>query len=752
MTSTNPSPLPVSPPYTPTSRIASLRPRHNTKPTTIIRTDRHRYNTNTCDPSQSTVYVSDSTLPGAQKGLFADRLFDGLDEDSALVGEYFGGENLTSQDVFNVDYISDYAIQFGTIIRDAWSHVLKKVLCLTGYVNDPLDESLENSMWDIKNSKLYITVKPGSTVRPDQEFLTSYGEHAWFSTKFPFELLQKAIWRYRRQIDLTESGHWPNHPLAHQLFNTEYNGQLPFNFIQCPCTTCRSTHTTSTHIQEPSPTEIERATDPLQEAQPSKPKSFLKPYKAQKINAKHTKPATKYKKPFSPAIRTSTTTPMTSEDTSTNSHTIPLISLAAASNINLDDHILRQLAQYSTTHKAGSDLNREFSKHVYSALGDDPPNAGRGLFALHQIKPFDIVGIYTGGENLTIQDIQANSYKSNYTVQHQHLVRDAQHPKTGTILCDVAFINDSLDTKRHNCEWYIHPNHAHLLLVIATAHIPPDSQLFLPYGPDFWCQDQFSISTLLEAIRCYNIDIHSSPEWKQLKKYKDLCLHLPPPTDSLVIVPNTTSTANLLPTVRIKGGRFGDSIMSIPISSFFTTISRKHPNKANNSRQHGPTPVHTQQGSSLTQGHNSNQLTLQSTTTGTKRKRTQGTSHTVQAPLDQNSKNIQNTPDKTKRKIAEVDCSSQGGDSTLGRRRSRRLNSSLSYPVISTPVPTDPVRPVNRLVTSRDRFDFHVHIHAWRARSGLLPDFISSSFTAANPTSIANSSPTLDYDKHLTDS
>ena len=46
----------------------------------------HRYNANTCDPSQSREYDSDSTLPGKQKGLFAHRLFYGLDKDSALMG------------------------------------------------------------------------------------------------------------------------------------------------------------------------------------------------------------------------------------------------------------------------------------------------------------------------------------------------------------------------------------------------------------------------------------------------------------------------------------------------------------------------------------------------------------------------------------------------------------------------------------------------------------------------------------------
>ena len=93
----------------------------------------------------------------------------------------------------NKDYISDYAIIFGAIIRNFRSHILKKVICLTEYADYPLDKSLRSWMWDIINGKLYITVKPGATVPPDIESITSYGDHAWFSTKFLFELLQKAV-------------------------------------------------------------------------------------------------------------------------------------------------------------------------------------------------------------------------------------------------------------------------------------------------------------------------------------------------------------------------------------------------------------------------------------------------------------------------------------------------------------------------------------------------------------------------------
>ncbi|MFN9906580.1 MAG: SET domain-containing protein-lysine N-methyltransferase, partial [bacterium] len=164
---------------------------------------------------------------------------------------------------------------------------------------------------------------------------------------------------------------------------------------------------------------------------------------------------------------------------------------------------------------------------VYSAEVHSPPGAGKGLFALRDLPAFTLVGIYTGGDNLTPTQVTHPSHVSDYVVTHQHLVRDALDPKTKRILCDVAYINDSLDTNLHNCDWYIHPSYPNLLLVITTTHIPNDAQLYIPYGPDYWCQDKFPIEILLAAINGYNIDIHSQPQWIKLQCYPTLCTHIP---------------------------------------------------------------------------------------------------------------------------------------------------------------------------------------------------------------------------------
>ena len=87
----------------------------------------------------------------------------------------------------------------------------------------------------------------------------------------------------------------------------------------------------------------------------------------------------------------------------------------------------------------------------------------------------------------------------------------------------TAIINDSLDKARDNCDWYVHPDYPELLLVITIKEVPVGDQLFIPYGPDYWCSDKYSLDTLAAAVIRYNIDIGASPHWRRLKKYPDLC-------------------------------------------------------------------------------------------------------------------------------------------------------------------------------------------------------------------------------------
>ena len=59
-------------------------------------------------------------------------------------------------------------------------------------------------------------------------------------------------------------------------------------------------------------------------------------------------------------------------------------------------------------------------------------------------------------------------------------------------------------------------------LVISTRHIAGNEQLFILYGPDYWCQDRFPVHVLLAAVIGYSIDIDNSAEWRKLRAYKEL--------------------------------------------------------------------------------------------------------------------------------------------------------------------------------------------------------------------------------------
>jgi len=152
----------------------------------------------------------------------------------------------------------------------------------------------------------------------------------------------------------------------------------------------------------------------------------------------------------------------------------------------------------------------------------DPPDAGNGLFAIDEIPALSIIAIYTGGERLSSRQVKKATYKSDYVVQVQHLIRDGYDKKKIALTCNLACINDCMDPSKAYCEWYVHPDFLQLLLVVSIRSIAADEQLFILYGPDYWCQDRFPIAILLAAVIGYIIDIDKSPEWRKLRSYREL--------------------------------------------------------------------------------------------------------------------------------------------------------------------------------------------------------------------------------------
>ena len=102
---------------------------------------RHHFQIN--DPASMHTYASESTLPNAGWGLFADRL---VGPDSPLdyghvIGEYFG-RILTEEDIkayildTNPSVNTGFMISFQGLAIDAWDHTNGTYTCMTALTND----------------------------------------------------------------------------------------------------------------------------------------------------------------------------------------------------------------------------------------------------------------------------------------------------------------------------------------------------------------------------------------------------------------------------------------------------------------------------------------------------------------------------------------------------------------------------------------------------------------------------------------
>ena len=117
-------------------------------------------------------------------------------------------------------------------------------------------------------------------------------------------------------------------------------------------------------------------------------------------------------------------------------------------------------------------------------------------------------------------------------MEHEGLVRDAWDDINKGPCCNSGYINDYLDASMDNVQLGIHSLHPNKLLVIASKQIIGSRDVHvpfsMPYGGYFWCDDCHSFDLQCQAIRRYNIDIHSSTDatdgdWTKLHNYPRLC-------------------------------------------------------------------------------------------------------------------------------------------------------------------------------------------------------------------------------------
>ena len=106
------------------------------------------------DPDKSNFYVATSLVPDAGYGLFTKRLLRG----DTLLSKYFGRTAPSNPSAKYTIHPPGVEASDHSKDIDALDPLTNRVLCLAGFVNDPLDESMEYAKWEYINGQLLINV------------------------------------------------------------------------------------------------------------------------------------------------------------------------------------------------------------------------------------------------------------------------------------------------------------------------------------------------------------------------------------------------------------------------------------------------------------------------------------------------------------------------------------------------------------------------------------------------------------------
>ena len=173
------------------------------------------------DPANNKFFVGKSEDPAdAGWGLFARHNISCTHSSKhpQLLCEYSGRINPP-------DPSQSYTYEFSTAPHkftrvDAFDPITGIVLCLAGYINDPLDEDRENATFFVHKGRLWII--PTRDIRAGEQIFVHYGRDYWASDQWPLHLLQQVVRRYINSIDLS-------HPLWAKLKHTPDLWPLVYN-------------------------------------------------------------------------------------------------------------------------------------------------------------------------------------------------------------------------------------------------------------------------------------------------------------------------------------------------------------------------------------------------------------------------------------------------------------------------------------------------------------------------------------------
>ena len=157
-----------------------------------------------------------------------------------ILGLYVNHPNLsrvTESRVRNPHNLSDYAVEFQGLVRDAYDPNTGEVSCTVARFNDPLDSSLDNSEFYVHPLQPnLLTVRATKAINDGEYGYIPYRAYFWCNSKYSFATLTKAINRYNVDIHTSTESTDGNRRLLptptaipyahHSTINTRFSPRL----------------------------------------------------------------------------------------------------------------------------------------------------------------------------------------------------------------------------------------------------------------------------------------------------------------------------------------------------------------------------------------------------------------------------------------------------------------------------------------------------------------------------------------------
>jgi hypothetical protein len=162
---------------------------------------------------------------------------------------------------------------------------------------------------------------------------------------------------------------------------------------------------------------------------------------------------------------------------------------------------------------------------------------GWGLFATTSFSHNERVICTYAGKRITARQARSPAHKSRYIVELPGKTKfnciDGFDPVTQMCYSAGPYANDGISwTGRRdlwNAEFAIDDYDPGIFILRPLRDIQAGEQIYVWYGPRYWCSDDHSVEQLAMAVITYGIDIttstekkHSHGNWTQLKQYRAL--------------------------------------------------------------------------------------------------------------------------------------------------------------------------------------------------------------------------------------